>query len=40
MRLSSPEVGPDRRVTFRLLAPKAREVLLTGEFMQGFDPVH
>jgi enterochelin esterase-like enzyme len=34
-RVSSPEVGPDRRVTFRLHAPKAREVLLTGEFMEG-----
>ena len=31
----SPEVGPDRRVTFRLLAPKASEVTLTGEFMEG-----
>jgi 1,4-alpha-glucan branching enzyme len=31
----SPEVGPDRRVTFRLLAPKAGEVTLTGEFMDG-----
>src|SRR5215212_7413097 len=32
---TSPEVGPDRRVTFRLHAPKATEVLLTGEFQQG-----
>jgi len=31
----SPEVGPGRRVTFRLLAPKASEVTLTGEFMEG-----
>lgn len=31
----SPEVGPDRRVTFRVLAPKANEVTLTGEFMEG-----
>ena len=31
----SPEAGPDRRVTFRLLAPKASEVILTGEFMEG-----
>lgn len=29
----SPEVAPDRRVTFRLLAPKATEVTLTGEFI-------
>jgi enterochelin esterase-like enzyme len=38
-RVVSPEVGSDRRVTFRLLAPKAREVLLTGEFMQGSKPL-
>src|SRR5262249_20642777 len=31
----SPEVGPDRRVTFRVRAPKASEVILTGEFMSG-----
>jgi enterochelin esterase family protein len=31
----SPEVGADRRVTFRLLAPKAHDVQLTGEFMEG-----
>lgn len=29
----SPEVLADRRVTFRLYAPKATEVLLTGEWM-------
>jgi enterochelin esterase family protein len=29
----SPEVLPDRRVTFRLLAPKASDVTLTGEFL-------
>ena len=29
----SPEVAPDRKVTFRLLAPKAVEVTLTGEFI-------
>jgi enterochelin esterase-like enzyme len=33
--LHSPEVAPDRRVTFRLLAPKATEVSLSGEFQQG-----
>ena len=38
-RAASPEVGPDRRVTFRLLAPKAHEVLLTGEFMPGTRPL-
>ncbi|HYW48581.1 MAG TPA: alpha/beta hydrolase-fold protein [Bryobacteraceae bacterium] len=31
----SPEVASDRRVTFRLQAPKATEVTLTGEFMTG-----
>jgi enterochelin esterase-like enzyme len=34
-RLSSPEIGDDRRVTFRVMAPKAHEVTLSGEFMQG-----
>lgn len=34
-RVLSPEVLPDHRVTFRLQAPKAREVILTGEFLQG-----
>ena len=31
----SPEVHADRRVTFRLRAPAADEVALTGEFMDG-----
>jgi len=31
----SPEVLADRRVTFRLLAPKVSEVKLIGEFMTG-----
>ncbi len=31
----SPEVLPDRRVTFRLAAPKASEVTLWGDWMQG-----
>ena len=34
-RVASPIVAPDRRVTFRLAAPNAQEVLLTGEFMPG-----
>jgi len=34
-RVVSPEVGSDRRVTFRLLAPQAREVVLAGEFIEG-----
>ena len=32
-RIVSPEVSAERRVTFRLLAPKARDVTVTGEFM-------
>jgi 1,4-alpha-glucan branching enzyme len=35
----SPEVAPDRTVTFRLAAPKATEVILTGEFMKGGKPL-
>ena len=31
----SPEVNSDRTVTFRLNAPKATEVTVSGEFMQG-----
>lgn len=31
--LRSPEVHPDGRVTFRLLAPKAQQVQLTGDFL-------
>jgi enterochelin esterase-like enzyme len=34
-RVVSPEVAPDHKVTFRLLAPRATEVLLSGEFMRG-----
>jgi hypothetical protein len=30
-RVVSPEVGADRRVTFRLPAPNAHDVELTGE---------
>lgn len=32
---TAPEIAPDRRVTFRLVAPKAQEVSLSGEFMSG-----
>ena len=32
---SSPQIGADRRVTFRLSAPKATEVSVSGEFMAG-----
>jgi enterochelin esterase family protein len=31
----SPEILPDKRVTFRLLAPKATEVLLNGNWDNG-----
>ena len=34
----SPEVGADRAVTLRLLAPKATEVLVTGEILNGAEP--
>jgi enterochelin esterase-like enzyme len=34
-RVSSPEIAADRRVTFRIAAPRAHEVLLSGEFLQG-----
>jgi enterochelin esterase-like enzyme len=33
--VASPEIAGDGRVTFRLLAPKASEVALIGEFVQG-----
>jgi enterochelin esterase family protein len=35
----SPEIASDRTVTFRLAAPKATEVLLTGEFLKGSKPL-
>ncbi len=34
-RLVSPEVHPDKRVTFRIYAPKASEVTLRGDWMTG-----
>jgi enterochelin esterase family protein len=34
-RLVSPEVHPDRKVTFRIYAPKASEVTLRGDWMTG-----
>src|ERR1044072_4476952 len=33
--LRSPEVAADRRVTFRIYAPKASEVTLTGDWLGG-----
>jgi enterochelin esterase-like enzyme len=35
----SPEVAPDHMVTFRLNAPKATEVSVSGEFMKGSKPL-
>jgi enterochelin esterase-like enzyme len=32
----SPEIHPDNRVTFRLLAPKSTRVTISGEWMAGF----
>jgi enterochelin esterase-like enzyme len=39
--LVSTEVAPDRKVTFRIYAPKAGEVRLRGDWMEGFgtDPL-
>ncbi len=37
--VQSPEVHPDRTVTFRLLAPQATAVQLVGEVLQGSPPV-
>jgi enterochelin esterase-like enzyme len=37
--LRSPEVGADGKVTFRLSAPGAHEVTLTGEFIKGSQPL-
>jgi enterochelin esterase-like enzyme len=31
----SPEIAPDHRVTFRIVAPKASEVILRGDWMTG-----
>lgn len=34
----SPEISPDRHVTFRLRAPEVASVVLSGEFMKGTLP--
>src|SRR5690242_11908563 len=34
----SPQVNADRTVTLRLLAPKATEVTVTGELLNGAQP--
>jgi enterochelin esterase-like enzyme len=36
-RLASPQVGPDHKVTFRLLAPKATVVTLNGSWIGATD---
>jgi enterochelin esterase family protein len=38
-RVVSPEIAADHRVTFRLFAPRAGEVLVSGEFMEGTRPL-
>jgi len=35
-RIVSPEIHTDNKVTFRLLAPKATRVTISGEWMEGF----
>ena len=37
--IHSPEVAPDRTVTFRMRAPLASEVTLSGEFLRGSKPL-
>lgn len=32
----SPELSSDNKVTFRIFAPKAKEIMLSGEWMTGF----
>jgi enterochelin esterase family protein len=34
-KVVSPEVGPDRRVTFRIYAPRASEVTVRGDWLAG-----
>ena len=34
-QVTSPEVSPDRKVTFRIQAPKASEVTVRGDWMTG-----
>ena len=36
-RITSPEILPDKKVTFRLLAPKAGAVVLNGSWDIGTD---
>jgi len=36
---AQPDIAADRRVTFRLRAPNATEVILSGEFLKGNQPM-
>ena len=38
-QVQSPEIAADRSVTFRVRAPAASEVTISGEFMKGSKPV-
>jgi len=38
-QVRSAEIAADRRVTFRVMAPAAHEVTLTGEFQSGSKPL-
>lgn len=38
-QLESPEVHPDRTVTFRMRAPNAKQVELSGQFVKGNQPL-
>lgn len=38
-RVASPEIAADRRVTFRVMAPQARDVTISGEFIDGSRPL-
>ncbi len=38
-RVTSPEISPDRKVTFRLLAPGASQVRITGDFALNGTPM-
>ena len=37
--LKSPEIHPDRTVTFRLRAPQAQRVELSGQFLKANEPM-
>src|SRR5437763_5255093 len=36
--LRSPEVTPDHKITFRIYAPKASQVTVSGDWLQGSGP--